>query len=104
MNDFNFNAWFSEKEDELLEHIGRIEKVSAAKLGLDPRAGYVRVLDDGIIVDSGSIRSMNYYGGFEYVDESAITRFGDFTYFDRYGCERVDGALECYENEEEYVD
>lgn len=101
MIDFNFNQFYSDVEQQLLEVFGPAEKVSAEKLGLDPRAGYCYVLEDGIVVDSGSIRTFNYYGGFEYVDEDAITRIGDYTFFDRWADERVEGALECYEEQHE---
>jgi len=52
-------------------------------LGLDNRCGsaYVGENLDCIIVDSGNLRSFNYYGGFEYVDDEDKTCLGDYTVF-----------------------
>lgn len=74
--------------------------VKADKIGLDPRAGWVFVNEDCIIVEGGT-RSIDYYGGFEYVDESSRTQLGDYVVFD---CsdDRVQEAIDCFlENEEE---
>jgi hypothetical protein len=82
-------------EDELND----LPRVSASKLGLDPRAGRVWVDEVGgqIIVNNMNRRSMDYYGGFEYVSEDAISGFGDYTiYTDMYGDSRVGEALDMF--------
>ncbi len=65
--------------DEFLEGF---KKVKAADLGLDPRAYYgpIRV-SPGAIVIEGNTRSMDYYGGFEYVDASDRKVIGDYTFY-----------------------
>jgi hypothetical protein len=76
-------------------------EVNGRTLGLDPRAlhrGWV--VDDMIVVRSDADRSLQYYGGFEYVDSAARKTIGDFVFYDRNEDERVDGALECFEQEE----
>ena len=56
--------------------------VSADQLGLDIRAaGRVYIDCDCIAVPSTFIRSMDYYGGFEYVDKEYRHQFGDYTFF-----------------------
>ena len=72
-------------------------RVSAAKIGLDHRAGYVFVsVEEGwIAVSSVHKGSLDYYGGFEYVDYNHREEILDFTFFAS-GCSRVDDALECY--------
>jgi len=56
------------------------ERVSAEKLGLDRRADCSRMWasDEGLAT-AGSTRSLEYYGGFEYIDSHCVTRMGDVT-------------------------
>jgi len=72
-------------------------RVSAEQIGLDSRAGYVFVsVEEGwIAVNSAYKSSLDYYGGFEYVDYNHREEILDFTFFAS-GCSRVDDALECY--------
>ena len=64
-------------------HVNGLRRVRAGELGLDNRCGsaYVGENLDCIIVDSGDVRSFNYYGGFEYVDDEDKTCLGDYTVF-----------------------
>lgn len=58
------------------------EIVSADKLGLDIRAGYkLFVNEDAIVVASHNDRSLQYYGGFEYVAEECRVTMGDFVFY-----------------------
>lgn len=65
----------SELEDNWTE-------TTAEKLGLDVRASCRRmfVSDQGIAV-IGNTRSLDYYGGFEYVDDGCRTSVLDVTFF-----------------------
>ena len=76
-------------------HVNGLRRVSATELGLDVRCGsaYVGENLDCIIVDSGNVRSFNYYGGFEYVSDEDKTCLGDYTVF-LDTCDRVREALE----------
>ena len=70
------------------------ELVSAAAVGLDPRAGMLYVTEDAIVV-RGRTGSLEYYGGFEYVDSELTTQLGEYkVYFA--DDERVAGCLEIY--------
>jgi hypothetical protein len=52
------------------------------KLGLDIRAGgYVWVDEDTIVVKKGSDGSLQYYGGFEYVDKDCRREMGDYVFY-----------------------
>ena len=66
--------------------------VTAGQLGLDPRSYYgtMYASADGIAVESGrsGLRSLNYYGGFEYVDAENVKTYGDWTIY-TCECERV---------------
>ena len=56
--------------------------VGARDVGLDYRCGmvYVSVADDFVAVSGGS-SSINYYGGFEYIDSDYITTIGHMTFY-----------------------
>ena len=56
------------------------------RIGLDPRA-YVTMYvpteegEEEFIVTRGRTNSLEYYGGFEYVEKSAVTRVGEWTFW-----------------------
>jgi hypothetical protein len=79
-------------------------KVSAKELGLDGRAGSAYILgdaDDGaVIVDGGSARLMDYYGGFEYVSRDCVIKVGELTIYTSED-ERVVTALEALAEHDE---
>ena len=76
-----------------------MDKVCASKFGLDPRAGLLATDGDSIIVPLREAYGLDYYGGFEYVDKSAVAIIGDYKI---YSCddERVADAISAYETEE----
>lgn len=75
------------------------ELVCASKLGLDYRAGQVWVTEDAV-VKQGHAGSLDYYGGFEYVDREYVTQVGDYkVYFA--DDDRVAECLECYAEKKE---
>jgi hypothetical protein len=59
------------------------EMVNADRLGLDIRAGYkLFVNEDAIAVAKHNDRTLQYYGGFEYIKEGeGRTTIGDYTFF-----------------------
>jgi hypothetical protein len=74
-----------------------LPKVRGDKLDLDPRAGSVWVdVDNGYIIAGTSKRSLDYYGGFEYVDVDNVIEFGRWKIYQGYD-ERVSDALAAYE-------
>jgi len=82
-------------EDAIREH--GIE-VGGADLGLDPRALHRgHIISDALVVSASADRSLQYYGGFEYVAAEARVTLGRYVIYLRELDERVDGAFECFE-------
>lgn len=58
------------------------DQVKAQDLGLDSRAGYrLFVNSECIVVSDADDRSLQYYGGFEYVDKEYRTALGDWVFY-----------------------
>lgn len=87
--------------DELLEEDAK--RVSATEVGLDERAGYVYVANDFIAIRNTNRSSLDYYGGFEYVDKDCITGMGWYTFYSS-DDERVQDAIDVFEGRERYED
>lgn len=70
--------------------------VSAEDCGLDPRAAYqLFVNDQAVVCDRNAIGRLDYYGGFEYVDQESRVQVGDYVFFFRDGCDdRVNRAID----------
>jgi hypothetical protein len=86
-------------ECELSEAIENLPKVRADKIGLDRRAGYVYVDEEdlAIIAEEHNIRTLDYYGGFEYIKPNeGRTVLGRYTIFNSESS-RVMDALDYYE-------
>lgn len=103
MNENDYTSAFDLVED--IEH--RVEAyvreackpALAQDLGLDQRAAYglwVSNDNEAIIIRKAQKRSMEYYGGFEYVDREHVREMGNYVFYFR-ECERVHGHLEEYE-------
>jgi hypothetical protein len=77
----------------------------ANKFGLDDRAGYMAYDGDAqcLIVD-GSTRSLEYYGGFQYVDRDCVDTYGDLTVYnlDENGHREPCRVQECLTHYEEH--
>lgn len=68
--------------EQMNEHLQHMRYVHVTELGLDQRAAHrVWVDDDCIIVLKQEDRSMQYYGGFEYVDKDYRTEVGDYVVY-----------------------
>ena len=74
-------------------------------LGLDRRAGYsLLVTEDAVIVSAGNRGSLDYYGGFEYVDANCVTVLGSYVVYSAQD-ERVRQCLDVYfQRDEQYAD
>jgi hypothetical protein len=77
--------------------VGIMGKVPAVKLGLDNRCGSLFIDPDCIAVYKANDRSLQYYGGFEYVDTQYRHEMGDFVFYSAED-DRVRGHLEQYLN------
>lgn len=77
-------------------------EVSASDLGLDNRAGYrLYVNEDAIAIQKDRDNSLQYYGGFEYIDKEYRAEMGDWVFYmkdDEDG--RVASCLDRYFGEE----
>jgi hypothetical protein len=66
------------------------------EVGLDRRAGYdLWISDEGLITSKGSDRTLQYYGGFEYVDKDFRMELGDWVMYSSED-ERVQDCLDHY--------
>ena len=71
-------------------------KTNAEKLGLDSRAGYsLFVNDECIAVRSYNDRSLQYYGGFEYIDKEDRKELGEWVFY-MSDSSRVSDCLDCF--------
>jgi hypothetical protein len=72
-----------------------MNRVPAVQLGLDARCGILYVDKNlaSIAIETDSIGSLSYYGGFEYIDKEYVTTTGGYTFFSE-EASRVSDALE----------
>jgi hypothetical protein len=57
-------------------------QVKPATLGLDPRCGYrLHVNEESIAISKSYDRSLQYYGGFEYVSSAYRVEMGDYVFY-----------------------
>jgi len=70
-------------------------RVSAEAVGLDARAGYVFISTEEGWIASRNTRSLDYYGGFEYISEEHKVIVGEITFYSN-DHDRVADALEYY--------
>ena len=72
-------------------------RVSTEEIGLDRRAGtvFVSTEEGWIAAVGGNIRSLEYYGGFEYVSDEDKLTIGDTTFYSN-DSSRVADAIEYY--------
>ena len=65
------------------------------ELGLDFRCGRIYVSVDGDFVAACNSRSIEYYGGWEYIDSEFKFDAGDYRFYDR-EANRVDSVIQIY--------
>lgn len=85
-------------EHQLDNLVQDLPRVTANKIGLDIRAGRVWIDLDSqlIIVGDDSVRTLEYYGGFEYVDDACTVTIGRYKIYNAESS-RVEGCLQQYE-------
>lgn len=72
------------------------ELIPAHKLGLDPRCGFVYVGEDFVATPNPG--TLDYYGGFEYIDSEYTIRLGEWKLYFK-GNSRIDN-LPCWDEVE----
>ena len=80
--------------DQYFEDSGA-QRVSAEDVGLDFRAGYVFVSTEEGWIASRNTRSLEYYGGFEYIDYEYKVVVGEITFYSSEHS-RVSDAIEYF--------
>jgi len=65
------------------------------ELGLDFRCGRILISVDEGFVAAASPRSIEYYGGWEYIDSEFKLDAGDYRFYDR-EADRVDRVIQYY--------
>ena len=89
-----------EKINDLIEQIlggPDIVIVNAESVGLDYRSGTVYVSVENDFIASASVRSIEYYGGFEYIDSEYTTSLGHIKFYSG-ETSRVRDCIEYYNN------
>lgn len=84
MTDYSDALDFCEQMTEAARHfVGQMTEVQAKELGLDARAfwGYAYVDETAIVVIKDQDRTLQYYGGFEYVDKAYRREVGDYVFY-----------------------
>ncbi len=96
--------YMMDRINEIVEdHLNKeFETVYASRdnIGLDSRCGMVYISEDAIAVDKHRDGTLQYYGGFEYVNKDFRKEIGDFVFYLR-GDSRVDEHLERFFDIEE---
>ena len=76
------------------------QRVSAEDVGLDLRAGYLFVSTEEGWIASRNTRTLEYYGGFEYIGEDYKVTVGEITFYSA-DHSRVADAIEYYNDLQE---
>tara|TARA_A100001515_G_scaffold113859_1_gene95211 strand:+ start:5021 stop:5401 length:381 start_codon:yes stop_codon:yes gene_type:complete len=82
-------------------------RISAEAVGLDGRAGTVFVSTEEEWIATSNVRSLEYYGGFEYVDSEYKVTVGDITFYSADDCrvaEAIAHYIELQEQQDEEED
>jgi len=78
----------------------KFQMVKPKEVGLDTRSSYqLFINEDYIAIRKSDRRSLDYYGGFEYVDEEHVTVLGDYIFYSA-DDERVQGHLDEFFHQE----
>ncbi len=99
----SFDNMLCEVNDTVTEYVDdNLERIRPEQAGLDARCGRIWVCMDCIAVETGgNDRTLQYYGGFEYVDKEYRTELGNWVFYSAED-ERVAGHLaEYYSKQEE---
>ncbi len=89
-------SYIDEVSDRMRRILNDMEYTTPDSMGLDRRAGYrLWINEDCIVVDKDNDRSLQYYGGFEYVDRDYRVEMGDYVIY-LSDDERVQGHIDTF--------
>lgn len=92
----NFEDLLFESNLLVNRYLAGAQEVLPEDLGLDRRAGYrMFVTEEAIAVTKNCDRSLQYYGGFEYVDKDYRTEIGEWVFYSAED-DRVAEHLSCF--------
>lgn len=102
MNDFDLSLELGDLEfmiEEKLTNIkNQMELVKAQDVGLDSRCGKMFICQDGILVE-GDTKLIDYYGGFEYINENDKMIIGEYTFYLNQN-ERVETCVQIWKSKQ----
>lgn len=82
------------------ELVSDMEQIQPEQCGLDNRSGYrLFISDEGIAVSKANDRSLQYYGGFEYVEKECRIEIGEYVFYTNED-DRVQGHIDSYYDNE----
>lgn len=85
-----------EMQDLIEEAIGDSTPIKPSELGLDPRsAPCLWICEEGIFARADHDRTLQYYGGFEYVGKECRHDYGDYVFYST-DDERVWGHVDTF--------
>ena len=77
-------------------YVAKMKEARSTEFGLDSRAGYSLHYDDNCLVTPRrEDRSLQYYGGFEYIDKECRREIGDWVVYMRDDNEEECRVAEC---------
>jgi hypothetical protein len=79
-------------QSEMKTIISEAKQVRAVEIGLDSRCGTLYVVDEGILVPLHNNKTVQYYGGFEYIKAEHITQLGQYVLYSS-EAKRVESCL-----------
>jgi hypothetical protein len=78
----NFYEMVEQVEKIVGDYVATLDEVLPEDLGLDRRVAYRLYITDNVIaVSKSEDRTLQYYGGFEYVDREYRKEFGDWVLY-----------------------
>jgi len=94
------NDWFCRADEIIGRYIRKnFAEALAEDVGLDRRAGYrLWIGEQGIAVPKDSDNSLQYYGGFEYIDKALRREYGDWVIYSA-EADRVQDCIDYYHTE-----
>ena len=91
-----FEDLFFEMNELVDRYLKGAQEVLPEDLGLDRRAAYrLFVTEEVIAITKNCDRSLQYYGGFEYVDKDYRTEIAEWVFYSAED-DRVAGHLSCF--------
>ena len=87
--------------DQVVEIIDEMQEVDASRLGLDQRCGTLYISDkfydstnNFVAVRASMDGTLQYYGGFEYIDKECRIVIGDYVFYSA----ESDRVQDCFDN------